>query len=218
MRIAIDAREIVGKPTGVGRYLSQILSAWAKLPAAAAHEFVLCSPEKDSPERWAPLRISSVSGAGAGTVWEQLVLPRLIATARADVLFAPAYTAPLLCPVPFVLMVHDVSFAAHPEWFSWREGLRRRLITRAIAIIPAVIVTVLYGESGTARLLVLSQVVLSLQLSFAVVPLVVFTSDKRKMGEFANPTWLKILAWAITAVIVTLNVKLLVGQVTEWMK
>jgi len=94
----------------------------------------------------------------------------------------------------------------------------RRLITRAIAIIPAVIVTVLYGESGTARLLVLSQVVLSLQLSFAVVPLVVFTSDKRKMGEFANPTWLKILAWVITAVIVTLNVKLLVGQIIEWMK
>ena len=133
MRIAIDAREIVGKPTGVGRYLSQILSAWAKLPAAAAHEFVLCSPEKDSPERWAPLRISSVSAAGAGTVWEQLVLPRLIRTAGADVLFAPAYTAPLRCPVPFVLMVHDVSFAAHPEWFSWREGLRRRLITRASA-------------------------------------------------------------------------------------
>lgn len=94
----------------------------------------------------------------------------------------------------------------------------RRLITRAIAIIPAVIVTVIYGESGTAQLLVLSQVVLSLQLSFAVVPLVVFTSDKRKMGEFANPTWLKILAWAITAVIVTLNVKLLVGQVIKWLQ
>jgi manganese transport protein len=94
----------------------------------------------------------------------------------------------------------------------------RRLITRAIAIIPAVIVTVIYGESGTAQLLVLSQVVLSLQLSFAVVPLVVFTSDKRKMGEFANPTWLKILAWVITAVIVTLNVKLLIGQVTKWLQ
>ena len=133
MRIAIDAREIVGKPTGVGRYLSQILSAWAKLPGAAAHEFVLCSPEEDSAARWAPLRISSVSAPGTGTVWEQLALPRLIKSADADVLFAPAYTAPLRCPVPFVLMVHDVSFAAHPEWFSWREGLRRRLITRASA-------------------------------------------------------------------------------------
>jgi manganese transport protein len=93
----------------------------------------------------------------------------------------------------------------------------RRLITRAIAIVPAVIVTVMYGESGTANLLVLSQVVLSLQLSFAVVPLVMFTSDKKKMGEFANPTWLKILAWVITAVIVSLNVKLLVGQVIKWL-
>ena len=133
MRIAIDAREIVGKPTGVGRYLSQILSAWAKLPGAAAHEFVLCSPEEDSSVRWAPLKISSVSAAGSGTVWEQLVLPRLVKSAGADVLFAPAYTAPLRCPVPFVLMIHDVSFAAHPEWFSWREGLRRRVITRASA-------------------------------------------------------------------------------------
>ena len=133
MRIAIDAREIAGKPTGVGRYLSQILSAWSSLPAAAAHEFVLCSPETIATTSWAPLRISSTSAAGAGTLWEQLVLPRLVASAKADVLFAPAYTAPLRCPVPFVLMVHDVSFAAHPEWFSWREGLRRRVITRASA-------------------------------------------------------------------------------------
>ena len=133
MRIAIDAREIVGKPTGVGRYLSQILSAWATLPGAAAHEFILCSPEEHSAARWAPLRMSSESAPGAGTIWEQLTLPRLITSAGADVLFAPAYTAPLRCPVPFVLMVHDVSFAAHPEWFSWREGLRRRLITRASA-------------------------------------------------------------------------------------
>src|SRR6266699_4851045 len=67
----------------------------------------------------------------------------------------------------------------------------RRLVTRAIAIIPAVIVTILYGESGTAKLLVLSQVILSLQLSFAVFPLVTFTRDKLKMGEFTNPLWLK---------------------------
>lgn len=94
----------------------------------------------------------------------------------------------------------------------------RRLVTRALAIVPAVIVTAMYGESGTAKLLVLSQVVLSLQLSFAVIPLVLFTSDKKKMGEFVNPLWLKIVAWAITAVIVTLNVKLLFGQVTVWLK
>jgi manganese transport protein len=88
----------------------------------------------------------------------------------------------------------------------------RRLITRAIAIIPAVIITVMYGESGIAKLLVLSQVILSLQLSFAVVPLVLFTGDLRKMGEFVAPSWLKILAWLVTAAIVVLNLKLLADQ------
>ena len=85
----------------------------------------------------------------------------------------------------------------------------RRLVTRMLAIIPAVTVAILYGESGTAKLLVLSQVVLSMQLPFAVIPLVYFTSDRAKMGEFANPAWLKIAAWTIAAVIVMLNVKLL---------
>ena len=86
----------------------------------------------------------------------------------------------------------------------------RRLITRAIAIIPAAIVAILYGESGTAKLLVLSQVILSMQLSFAVFPLVMFTSDKLKMGEFANPVWLKALAYAVAVIIAALNIWLLV--------
>jgi len=85
----------------------------------------------------------------------------------------------------------------------------RRLITRLIAIIPAVIVTMIYGESGTAKLLVISQVILSLQLSFAVIPLVIFTSDRRKMGEFVNPLWIKFLAWLVASVIVVLNLKFL---------
>jgi manganese transport protein len=85
----------------------------------------------------------------------------------------------------------------------------RRLITRAIAIVPAVIVTVLYGESGTAKLLILSQVVLSLQLSFAVFPLVMFTSDKRKMGEFVNAWPTKAAAWTVAVCIAGLNVWLL---------
>lgn len=85
----------------------------------------------------------------------------------------------------------------------------RRLMTRLIAIVPAVIVTIIYGENGTVQLLILSQVILSLQLSFAVIPLVQFTSDKKKMGEFANPLWLKILAWFVTSVIVCLNAYLL---------
>lgn len=93
----------------------------------------------------------------------------------------------------------------------------RRLLTRAIAIVPAAITAILYGESGTARLLILSQVVLSLQLSFAVFPLVMFTSDKVKMGEFVNPAWLKSLAYLVATVIATLNVWLLVQTVGGWM-
>ncbi len=86
----------------------------------------------------------------------------------------------------------------------------RRLITRALAIIPAVIVIGIYGEKETTRLLVASQVCLSMQLGFAVWPLVKFTSDKRRMGEFVNPLWIKLLGWTCAAVIICLNLKLLV--------
>jgi len=85
----------------------------------------------------------------------------------------------------------------------------RRLITRGVAIVPAVIVAMLFGESGTAKLLILSQVVLSMQLSFAVFPLVAFTSDRLKMGELVNPAWLKALAYAVAFVIASLNIWLL---------
>ena len=93
----------------------------------------------------------------------------------------------------------------------------RRLITRMIAIVPAAIVAILYGASGTAKLLILSQVILSLQLSFAVVPLVRFTSDRIKMGEFANGLWLKILAYTVATVIALLNIWLLVQTFKGWM-
>ena len=85
----------------------------------------------------------------------------------------------------------------------------RRLVTRLIAIIPAIIVTVLYGERGTGPLLILSQVVLSLQLPFAVFPLVSFTSSAAKMGPFVNPLWVKVLAWTVALIIAALNVWLL---------
>ena len=91
----------------------------------------------------------------------------------------------------------------------------RRLITRGIAIIPAVIVSVMYGESGTAQLLILSQVILSFQLAFAVFPLVTFTSDRTKMGSFVNPTWLKVLAWTVAGFIAVLNTWLLVQTLRE---
>jgi len=90
---------------------------------------------------------------------------------------------------------------------------QRRLITRLIAIVPAVAVASFYGVSGTAKLLVLSQVILSLQLPFAVVPLVRFTSDAKMMGRFVNPVWLQAAAWLISAIIISLNLKLLINVV-----
>jgi manganese transport protein len=93
----------------------------------------------------------------------------------------------------------------------------RRLITRLIAIIPAVIVTALYGEHGAGSLLILSQVVLSLQLSFAVVPLVYFTSQRRKMGEFVNSRGLAALSWAVAVTIAGLNAWLLIGTFRAWL-
>lgn len=93
----------------------------------------------------------------------------------------------------------------------------RRLITRAIAIIPVVIVTILYGERGTSQLLVLSQVILSMQLPFAVIPLVRFVTDRSKMGSLVAGRGLAVLAWGISAIIVMLNVKLLLDVVQGWL-
>jgi manganese transport protein len=90
----------------------------------------------------------------------------------------------------------------------------RRLVTRAIAILPAVIITVWAGEQATGKLLILSQVVLSLQLPFAVVPLVMFTASRRKMGPFVAPRWLTLLAVATAALIIVLNAKLLFDYVS----
>ncbi|HMS33640.1 MAG TPA: Nramp family divalent metal transporter [Ignavibacteria bacterium] len=92
----------------------------------------------------------------------------------------------------------------------------RRLITRLIAIIPAFIVTYIYGEKGTTSLLILSQVILSMQLSFAVVPLVQFTSEKEKMGKFVNKPWLKITVYLISLIIIGFNAYLLYETFNEW--
>lgn len=99
--------------------------------------------------------------------------------------------------------------------FRMRPWLRR-LITRLIAIIPALLVTWRFGEAGTGRLLIFSQVVLSMQLSFAVFPLVMFTSDRRKMGELASPLWLKLLAWCAAVLIAVLNAWLLWKTYMDW--
>ena len=133
MRIAIDTRELAGQPTGVGRYLAEILREWNGLPEAAEHEFVLCAPGGVDLSPWPALRARVEAEDGTGTAWEQRALPRLARRAEADVLFCPAYSGPIGDRTPLVVAVHDVSFAAHPEWFRWREGLRRRIVTRAAA-------------------------------------------------------------------------------------
>jgi len=86
----------------------------------------------------------------------------------------------------------------------------RRLITRLVAIVPAAAVTIAYGDAGTAKLLIFTQVVLSLQLPFAVIPLVMFTASRDKLGALAAPRWLVLFAGSIAAIIVALNIKLIV--------
>ncbi|NUM30951.1 MAG: Nramp family divalent metal transporter [Bacteroidetes bacterium] len=93
----------------------------------------------------------------------------------------------------------------------------RRLITRLLAILPAFFTILLLGESATGNLLILSQVILSLQLGFAVIPLIHFTSDKKMMGEFAIKLWVKIAAWFIASIIVFLNIKLVIETVSKWL-
>ena len=128
MRIAIDARELHGKPTGVGRFLGELLSAWKTLPEAQEHEFVLLAPDGSS--------------STGGTLWEQMVLPGLARDAGARVLFAPGYSGPILPTIPMVVAIHDVSFAAHPEWFSWREGARRRTSVQLAARAAVRVITI----------------------------------------------------------------------------
>lgn len=140
MRIGIDARELCGKPTGVGRHLLGLLRAWSVDPEASRHAFILYAPEAiSSPLTSAEVRI--VPG-GAGTMWEQVSLPQAIGRDRLNVFFAPGYTAPLTLDIPTVVLVHDISFVAHPEWFRWKEGLRRRSITRWSSRRAALVLTV----------------------------------------------------------------------------
>lgn len=128
MRVGIDARELCGRPTGVGRYLAGLLTAWAASDRARRHHWTLISHAPIGAAAQWNASHTVVHGDG-GTSWEQFSLPRAINAERADVLFAPGYTAPLTVAAPLVLTIHDVSFFAHPEWFSFREGLRRRVLT-----------------------------------------------------------------------------------------
>jgi manganese transport protein len=94
----------------------------------------------------------------------------------------------------------------------------RRLVTRVIAIVPALLTIVYFGEEATGKLLVLSQVILSLQLGFAVIPLIHFVSDRSRMGEFVIPTWVKVLSWLSALVIVGLNARLVSAHLSDWIR
>jgi manganese transport protein len=135
------------------------------------------------------------------------LLSPLLGTSAAGVLFAVA----LLCSGQNATLTGTLAGQIVMEGFMnirLRPWLRR-LITRLIAIVPAVIVVALYGEQGTGALLIFSQVILSLQLPFAVFPLVRFTTDRYKMGEFTAPRWVGALAWGVAVIIAALNVWLL---------
>jgi len=135
------------------------------------------------------------------------LLSPLLGTTMASTLFAVA----LLCSGQNATLTGTLAGQIVMEGFinlRIRPWLRR-LITRLIAIIPAVVVILIYGEQGTMPLLILSQVILSLQLPFAVFPLVMFTGDPHKMGRFVNPPWIKALAWTVAVIIGALNIYLL---------
>ena len=145
LRIGVDGRELMGRVTGVGRYIGEVLAAWAS-DATFPHHLVVFVPA-DPPEalarRLGPnVHWIVVTGAGGGTVWEQWHLPKAANREPLDVFFAGAYTAPLRLVCPFVLVIHDVSYFAHPEWFSTREGLRRRWLTRRSAARAHTVITV----------------------------------------------------------------------------
>jgi glycosyltransferase involved in cell wall biosynthesis len=146
MHIGIDARELSGPATGVGRYLAELMARWTRTPADDGHTLALFSPiPLEAPAHWsgrggARVVVHVVAGTG-GTRWEQGALAAAARKARLDVFFAPGYTAPLRLGVPVVVAMHDVSFAAHPEWFRWHESLRQRLLARLTARRAARVVT-----------------------------------------------------------------------------
>jgi glycosyltransferase involved in cell wall biosynthesis len=141
IRIGVDARELLGSSTGVGRYLGELLRRWTTRPDAAQRRFVLFTPEPLSLELPTDTVETRIVGSGRGTWWEQTHLRRAVRADHLDVFFAPAYTAPLGLTPPLAVTIHDISFVAHPEWFRPREGLRRRWLTGRTARRAAVVLT-----------------------------------------------------------------------------
>ena len=178
MRVAIDARELGGRPTGVGRYLTGLLDAWAESDAMRRHQWTLIAPHTiEGASRWNAS--IAVAPGGGGTAWEQWTLPRAISSIRPDVFLAPGYTAPLTVAAPLVLTIHDLSFFAHPEWFSFREGTRRRLLTAWSARRARAIIT----DSEFSK----AEITRHLGIKNArVIPLGIDRSDDRSSGRSDN--------------------------------
>jgi len=149
MRIGIDARELFGKTTGVGRYLTHLLIEWAD-KCRVGYTFILYSPasEDQAIDLFKRLKLTdnlafkhcSLKGR-QGTLWEQSQLCQAANSDNLDVFFAPNYSAPLLLQIPFVLALHDVSYFSRPDWFNWREGIRRRLLAAKSAKLAHTVLT-----------------------------------------------------------------------------
>ena len=161
MRIGIDGRELLQKPTGVGRYLFELCNAWRHSDRARHHEFIIYTPTNKplslpgtelGSTKQKQVHHQSVPGTG-GAWWEQTALRAAVIRDNVNVFFAPAYSAPLRLTMPTVVTIHDVSFLAHPEWFSWKEGLRRRwLADRSINQAEAVISVSRFTRAEILRL------------------------------------------------------------------
>ena len=109
MRIGVDARELVGRPTGAGRYLSGLLREWAASSRTCPHEFVLYAPDRLGAEVDSHRFVTRIVSGSPGTWWEQVRMPRAAGSDQLDAFFAPAYTAPLRLNVPTVVAIHDIS-------------------------------------------------------------------------------------------------------------
>jgi glycosyltransferase involved in cell wall biosynthesis len=140
LQIGVDARELLGARTGVGRYLGELMTRWTVRPDAARRRFILYSP-KPLVLAWPHTDIRLAPG-GRGTWWEQTTLSAAIRRDDPDVFFAPAYTAPLSLGTPLALTIHDISFSRHPRWFRFRERKRRQILTRVGARRAGVVLTV----------------------------------------------------------------------------
>lgn len=142
MRIGIDARELCGRATGVGRYLHGLLADWATAEYMRGHECVLYAHEPPPVALDSRQFVTRIVPGQGDTRWEQIALPRKAALDHLDVFFAPGYTTALQLDVPTVVAIHDLSFFAHPEWFRVREGVRRRWLTYQSARRARVVLTI----------------------------------------------------------------------------